>query len=333
MRANLEIGLVLAGLALANSAAAQFSFTTNMDNTVTITGYTGSGGDVTIPSVVNGLSVTTIGDFAFSGLTNVSSVTIPDSVVKINGAAFGGCALTSVTIGSGVTYIGNYAFCGCGLTSVLIPNGVTSIGAEAFSVCGSLTNVAVGSGVISIGNYAFNSCLDLAAVTIREGVTGIGDWAFGYCQSLTSLTIPNSVTSLGEGAFDSCANLTNVYFEGNAPTTGPGVFGFDPVIVNYLPGTLGWEGFSRDLYVRTAPWFLPRPLILNRGPGFGVRSNQFGFTISWATNVPVLVEAATNLSNPIWAPLSTNTLLGGSSHFSDAAWTNYPQRFYRLTVP
>src|SRR6185503_6336137 len=146
MRANLEIGLVLAGLALANSAAAQFSFTTNVDNTITITGYTGSGGDVTIPSVVNGLSVTTIGDFAFSGLTNVSSITIPDSVVKINGAAFGGCALTSVTIGSGVTYIGNYAFCGCGLTSVLIPNGVTSIGAEAFSVCGSLTNVAEGSG-------------------------------------------------------------------------------------------------------------------------------------------------------------------------------------------
>jgi hypothetical protein len=68
-----------------------------------------------------------------------------------------------------------------------------------------------------------------------------------------------------------------------------------------------------------------------RRPGFGVRSNQFGFTISLATNIPVVVEAATNLSNPVWLPVRTNTLVGGTSYFSDAAWTNFPQRFYRLT--
>jgi hypothetical protein len=64
-----------------------------------------------------------------------------------------------------------------------------------------------------------------------------------------------------------------------------------------------------------------------------VQTNGFGFIISWATNSPVVVEASTTLVNPIWAPLSTNTLTGGSSYFSDPEWSNYPSRFYRLRSP
>ena len=81
----------------------------------------------------------------------------------------------------------------------------------------------------------------------------------------------------------------------------------------------------------TAPWFLPNPLILNNGPGFGVQPGGFGFTISWATNASVVVEAATNLANPVWIPVSTNPLTGGTNYFSDPQWTNYPERFYRAT--
>ena len=79
----------------------------------------------------------------------------------------------------------------------------------------------------------------------------------------------------------------------------------------------------------TAPWFLPNPLILNNGPGFGVQPGGFGFTISWATNASVVVEAATNLANPVWIPVSTSPLTGGTIYFSDPQWTNYPERFYR----
>ena len=60
---------------------------------------------------------------------------------------------------------------------------------------------------------------------------------------------------------------------------------------------------------------------------------MFGFIISWATNVPVVVEACTNLANPVWFPLQTNTLTGGSFYFSDSQWTNYPARFYRFRSP
>jgi hypothetical protein len=95
-----------------------------------------------------------------------------------------------------------------------------------------------------------------------------------------------------------------------------------------LPGTTGWGATFDGL--PTAPWFLPNPLILNHGPGFGVQPGGFGFTISWATNGSVVVEAATNLANPVWIPVSTNnTLTDGTNYFSDPQWTNYPVRFYR----
>jgi hypothetical protein len=64
-----------------------------------------------------------------------------------------------------------------------------------------------------------------------------------------------------------------------------------------------------------------------------VQTNEFGFIISWATNISVVVEACTDLAHPTWYPLQTNTLTGGSSYFSDASWKNYPARFYRIRLP
>jgi hypothetical protein len=78
---------------------------------------------------------------------------------------------------------------------------------------------------------------------------------------------------------------------------------------------------------------LPNPVILNNGQSVGVQTNGFGFIISWATNIPVVVEACSSLASPIWSPVTTNTLTGGSSYFSDPQWTNYPARFYRLRSP
>jgi hypothetical protein len=170
--------------------------------------------------------------------------------------------------------------------------------------------------------------------TIPNSVASIGFAAFFVCTGLTSVTIPNSVTSIGGYTFYSCGNLTGVYFGGNSPTPTNDLSVFQHATnttVYYLPGTTGW-GSTFDGRP-TALWFLPNPLIVNPSPGFGVQTNQFGFTISWATNISVVVEACTNLANPVWIPVSTNTLTGGTSHFSDPQWTNYPGRFYRLRSP
>ena len=97
---------------------------------------------------------------------NDSEFYIPDSVTSIGDWAFSGCSsLTSIVIPDSVTSIGNYAFFGCSsLESVAIPDGVTSIGIYAFYGCSSLEYVVIPDGVTSIGDSAFFNCNDLIDV-------------------------------------------------------------------------------------------------------------------------------------------------------------------------
>lgn len=69
------------------------------------------------------------------------------------------------------------------------------------------------------------------------------------------------------------------------------------------------------------------------GANFGLRTNRLAFTITGTSNLVIVVDACTNLVNPTWFPLLTNTLSGNSSFFSDPQWTNHPARFYRLRSP
>jgi len=132
----------------------------------TITGYTGAGGAIAIPSTLGGYPTAAIGNYAFEYRTSLTSVTIPNSVTTIGEGAFSYCtSLTAVTIPSGVTTIGDRAFSGCtALTSVTIPNSVTSIGNEAFESCHDLTTVTIGSNVTTIGNFAFRDCTSLTSI-------------------------------------------------------------------------------------------------------------------------------------------------------------------------
>ncbi len=232
---------------LCGKAQAQnFTYTTNSDGSLNITGYNGSDTVITIPStiLVNGVNltvtsigmgafvnkglnsvtipdtVTDIGGDAFFNCNSLTSVTIPDSVTSIGSAAFEYCSgLTNVTIGSSVTSIGNNAFIECSsLTSVTIPDSVTSIGSAAFEYCSGLTNVTIGSSVTTIGNDTFNECSSLTSITIPDSVTGLGMQAFEGCSNLTNITIGNSVTSIGAQTFEECSSLTNINI-GNSVTS------------------------------------------------------------------------------------------------------------------
>jgi hypothetical protein len=172
-----------------------------------------------------------------------------------------------------------------------------------------------------------------------------GIWFFGKYYvvfgafsgtSLTSVTIPSSVTNIGDYAFSQCEGLTTVFFDGNAPAVGLNVFDDpynqfgvpDPATVYFLPGTSGWTTNFAGLPI--AVW---TPEVQTADANFGVRSNLFGFNITWAPGQTVIVEACTNLADPVWTPVGTNTLVGSSSYFADRLWTNYPSRFYRLASP
>jgi hypothetical protein len=105
-------------------------------------------------------------------------------------------------------------------------------------------------------------------------------------------------------------------------------YGVNGATVYYLPLSSGWRAVFDGL--PTALWNAQVP---TTGANFGVRTNQFGFTITGTTNLVIVVEAATNLANPAWSAVGTNTLTDGLSYFSDPQWTNYQARFYRLRSP
>ncbi len=206
-----------------------YTYLSDSPGVARITGYTGNGGAVTIPSTLDGNTVTVIGQHAFDSVYGslVTSVIIPSSVTYIDEMAFGWCSsLTSVTILDGVKTIGVSAFALCSsLTSVTIPNSVTTIGEDTFNYCKALTSVTIPNGVISIGDRAFSDCTNLTSVTIPNKVITLGNYAFSTCTALTSVTIPDSVTTIGESAFSGCTSLTSV-------TIGSGVTAIDVYAFN-----------------------------------------------------------------------------------------------------
>ena len=75
------------------------------------------------------------------------------------------------------------------------------------------------------------------------------------------------------------------------------------------------------------------PQIDTTASGSGMSTNGFDFSIKASSDLTVVVEACTNLADPSWFPVGTNTLVGGVSDFSDVDSTNSPSRFYRLRSP
>ena len=164
-----------------------------------------------------GESVTSIGDYAFCGCTNITKLTLPNNVAQVGNGTFQGCTgITSFAIPQTVTTIGDYAFSTCtGIQTLNIPNA-TSIGKGAFADCSNLTAVQLGNGLISLGDSAFSSCYNLQAITFPSTLQTIGNYAFYQCNRFTTIDIPGSVTFLGEGAFKGCTKLTSVSINSNA---------------------------------------------------------------------------------------------------------------------
>ena len=204
----------------------EFEYNENDDGTITITCYQGDKTEISIPSKIDGKSVTSIGDSAFSGCSSLTSIEIQEGVTSIGASAFNGCSsLTSIEIPDSVTSIKDFAFNGCSsLTSIVIPEGVTSIESYAFAYCSSLTSIVIPEGVTSIGECAFSGCSSLTSIVIPEGVTSIENWVFKDCSSLTSIEIPEKVISIRWGAFYGCSSLTSIEIPDSVTSIGDYAF-------------------------------------------------------------------------------------------------------------
>ena len=197
-----------------NSAAQDFTYTVSGETTCTITGYTGNDADIVVPEMLDGYTVTSIGEDALSGKHFVKTVDLPDTVESIGRAAFWNCAgLTRVSLPSSLKTIGSYSFNKCtALTEIEIPGSLGTIASEAFTACSSLQKVTIGEGCKEIQWKAFAGCTALQELNLPSTLTNLDYCVFSGCTSLVSVELPDSITSMGYGTFMNCTALEQINF-------------------------------------------------------------------------------------------------------------------------
>lgn len=184
-----------------------------------ITGYNGEDAELTVPDELDGHPVREIGEEAFIGRDNLTSVTLPECLTSIGGNPFSSCpSLEKFDVSSdhpvfaqidGMLYekATKTLVCypaGKAGNTFAVPEGILAIDDYAFSGCAALTTITLPEGLASIGDCAFDYCSSLISVTLPDSLSYIGDSAFYCCESLTSVTLPDSLTFIGEGAFEDC---------------------------------------------------------------------------------------------------------------------------------
>ena len=181
---------------------------------------------------------------------------ILSTVTKINDYAFSGCSkLTSISIPESVTQIGKYGIRRCsGLTSITLPSGLTGIGYSAFATCTGLTTITIPSGVTKLEGNTFHYCTNLAEIKLPSKLKTISDYTFQGCSKLKSIVIPAKVTSVGDSAFYKCSALTVIRFKGNAPTFDKNAFATIKATVKYPSSATGWTKEVRQNYGGTITW-------------------------------------------------------------------------------
>lgn len=243
-----------------------------------------TGSEIVIPSEYNGLPVSAIAPYAFMDCSHITSITLPDSLVRIGEQAFSGCAgLTEFSLPQGVTELSVGSFMGCTeLRELSFPQGLTAIGDAAFWGCEKLQNTLLPDSLDTIGAGAFYDCRSLTGLTLPAGVAHIGDHAFTGCTGLQTISVSpenpvyhsagnclidtgektlilgcrnsilptdGSITAIAPSAFDQCESLRSV----TIPTSitvihATAFYGCKNLTDIYYPGTMSqWDGIAHNL--------------------------------------------------------------------------------------
>lgn len=201
-----------------------------------ITSYTGSGGNVVIPSTIGGRTVLGIAANVFQNKTNIDSVTMPNTLKRIEGYAFDGCTnLHSVTLNEGLEYLGRDCFARTtllrdiwipstvvefargvfyrsGLTSAYVPDTVRIMGTHVFQECSLLSSAIIMADIDQLPESTFLNTTALKDVYLREGIVNIGPYAFYGCTTLPQITLPSTTKNIYDYAFYGCSKLGKLDF-------------------------------------------------------------------------------------------------------------------------
>ena len=204
-------------------------YTEQRDGTIILGGdgmkaiMTDIGENVAIPSSIDGKTVTVIGRHAFMNFKTVKSVSIPDSVRKIEEGAFRGCSvLASVTLPENLPDIEGNPFYAC--PNLADEQGFVIFDDVLFGYHGTDTVVCVPLCVKRLSPSAFYDKSDLEHITVPEGVTNIGKSAFAYCSNLKGVSLPSSVLHMGEDSFNRCSLLESISLPDRMTELADGLF-------------------------------------------------------------------------------------------------------------
>ena len=241
-----------------------FKFELNADGT----SYTVFGnnrymrGEILIPDTYKGLPVTDIGDYAFYGYTDTTSIVISNSIINIGECAFSECCFAeSIVIGDNVKNIGNEAFAWCSsATTIVMGNSIESLGDKVFLGCQDLQGISLPASLKKIGLSPFYCCYSFDSIeipaenkyfssvdgvlydkkhtkvlqypiakpettyTVLDGVTTITENAFLCAQYVEEIILPDSVTKIGDCAFSNCENLTYITIPNSLKSLGEAAF-------------------------------------------------------------------------------------------------------------
>ena len=227
------------------SVSTEFSYKENEDGTITITGYSGSDSIITLPSEIDGKTVTGLAGFSFYNNTYLKEITISDNVTVIEEETFSNCTrLTNITIPASVTSIASNAFSKCsslseisvssdnpvydsrnncnaiietatntlivGGNNTVIPEDVSVIGTDAFAWRRGLTTIELPGGLKKLDSGAFRYCEDLETITLPDSLATIEDSVFDYCVKMSSISVPENVSYIGGIFVAGCSNLAEI---------------------------------------------------------------------------------------------------------------------------
>lgn len=194
----------------------EFSYEISADGTVCVTAYNGEGGEVTIPSQIEGKAVTTLGDELFWYKEEVTAVKLPDTLEYIGARVFQSCtSLKAISLPDSVAEIGDACFLGCSnLAEINVPSHLVYAGAFAFDETPWVTQFDGCSSIILGGRVFYKYVADEDKVVVPDGVVCLSDNAFEG-KSLSFVSIPDTVAFVGDYCFYNCKNLKEIKLPAN----------------------------------------------------------------------------------------------------------------------
>jgi len=196
---------------------------------IEITDYKGNDSKVVIPTVIDGVSVNSIGYKAFYNKDKIEDIVIPESVKYFDNRCFESTGIKNIKMPHEIEYMGEGIFYSCySLQEVDMPNNINLIPACTFNECLALEKVNNISQVKEIGEEAFFGCESLKSMDLSSlsKLKSIQEGAFRDCRNLKEIKLPAKLTTIKSDAFIYCISLEKVSFQkgSNLSRIGYGAF-------------------------------------------------------------------------------------------------------------